>query len=115
GGVAVQGGALQKTGRPGPPSRFRCRECGGALGQIDDDPNRRFRCHVGHGFTADGLMTMQDERVEAALWTAVRELEERTELRRQMAERARRGGLDALARAYATQAEASNRPPDGSR
>src|SRR5262249_31464930 len=75
--VAPRGTDLQKNPPPGPPTPFRCPECGGALWETDQDPNRRFRCHVGHGYTAEGLMAKQDEQVEAALWTAVRELEER--------------------------------------
>jgi hypothetical protein len=65
----------------------------------------RYRCHVGHGFTAESLMAAQGQRLEDALWTALRALEETAEMRRRMAERARKGGWEIMARNYADQAD----------
>ncbi len=52
----------------------------------------RFRCSVGHGFTAASLLESQEEAVEKALWIALRTLEERSRMLRQMDEEARRRG-----------------------
>jgi two-component system chemotaxis response regulator CheB len=74
-------------GLKAPPSAFTCPECGGALWEMRDNKLVRYQCHVGHRYTADGLVAAQTERVEAAMWTALRSLEESAELRRRMAER----------------------------
>ena len=76
---------LRSVTRPG----FTCPECHGALWEIDDGALPRFRCRVGHGFSADSLLVNQRGDVEAALWMAYRALEERAALCRGLAERAR--------------------------
>jgi two-component system chemotaxis response regulator CheB len=72
----------------GAPSGFTCPECHGGLWEIDDGQLPRYRCRVGHGFSADALLVNQHTDVEAALWTAFRALEERAALCRGLAERA---------------------------
>ena len=47
-----------------------------------------FRCRVGHGFTEETLLAIQAEQLEAALWTALRALEEHSALSRRLAHRA---------------------------
>ena len=59
---------------------------GGAT--FDDAGLPRYRCRVGHGFSADSLIATQRDDVEAALRTAYRALEERAALFRRLAERA---------------------------
>jgi two-component system chemotaxis response regulator CheB len=90
--VAEQGDwALQTHKFAGAPSSLTCPDCGGTLWQVDEENLIRFRCHLGHAFTAEGLLAQQDERVETSLWTALRDLEEAAEFRRCMALRARQG------------------------
>ena len=78
---------------PIPPTNDRAEhEEGGVL---------RFKCHVGHAFTRESLDTAQGQSVEAALWSALRSLEERAELLKRLARRsqaAKRGGWEALER-----------------
>jgi two-component system chemotaxis response regulator CheB len=69
------------------PSHYTCPDCHGTLWQIDDQDVLRFRCRVGHGFTGESLMAVQNEDLEGVLWTALRALEEKASLLRQMAER----------------------------
>jgi two-component system chemotaxis response regulator CheB len=85
---------------PERPTAITCPECGGALREDRNGDVERFRCHVGHGFTADSLGAEHTKRVEAALWTALRTLEESVELRRRLADSARNRRLDAIARGY---------------
>ena len=90
-----------------PPSPFTCPACGGAMWEDDEGGLLRYRCHVGHGFTAESLLIQQTDRVEDALWVALRVLEDQSQLRRNMAARSRAGGLDGLANAYEQQARAA--------
>jgi two-component system chemotaxis response regulator CheB len=67
------------------PSPFSCPACHGVLWHVDDPDLLRFRCRVGHGYSVENLLADQDESAEAALWAAVRSLEELARLTRQMA------------------------------
>lgn len=75
--------------RLGKISRLTCPDCNGALWEISDEDILRFRCHVGHAFSADSLSNGQGEMLEAALWSAVRALEEQMMLAKRILERAR--------------------------
>jgi two-component system chemotaxis response regulator CheB len=97
--------ALASGELPYPPSPFTCPECGGALWELKDGKLMRFRCHNGHGYTAESLGAEQANGLEAALWTALRALEENAALRRRMARRASSGKFKRIADAYAKQAE----------
>jgi two-component system, chemotaxis family, protein-glutamate methylesterase/glutaminase len=95
--------ALGSESHPGTPSTFGCPECGGTLWELSESDLLRFRCRVGHAFTADALMVEQSEALEAALWSALRALEERKSLARRMTERARHRGQARLAERFAEQ------------
>lgn len=69
---------------------YTCPECGGSLWQVDEHAPVRFRCHVGHLYQAEVLLHEQGDKLEAALWTAVRMFRERSVLSRQLAARERR-------------------------
>jgi len=60
----------------------------------------RFRCQVGHAYTADALAKEQEGRVDEALRVALRIIEERAELVQRMAEHGRHRGRIAVARMY---------------
>jgi two-component system, chemotaxis family, protein-glutamate methylesterase/glutaminase len=85
---------------PGHPSGFGCPDCGGALWQIHDGDLVRFRCRVGHAWTSDGLIDRQDAALEAALWSALRALEESVALSDQMSQRFDKRGQPSLASRY---------------
>jgi two-component system chemotaxis response regulator CheB len=59
-----------------------------------------FRCHVGHAFLPRSLLALHADGVERATWTAARSLEDRAELLRRLAERARRADNDMSARQF---------------
>jgi len=66
-------------------SPFTCPECRGALWTIDDGSMLRFRCHVGHAFTADAVLLGQGEEIERLLGSLQRGHQERAALARRMA------------------------------
>ncbi|XXX71725.1 chemotaxis protein CheB [Sorangium sp. So ce134] len=69
-------------------SEFTCPECGGNLIRSGDGAMLSFRCKVGHRYSPDGLEDEQTEALEAALWVALRTIEDTVALARRMAERA---------------------------
>jgi two-component system, chemotaxis family, protein-glutamate methylesterase/glutaminase len=81
----------------GKPSRFTCPECHGALWEIKDGTMLRYRCHVGHAFTADTVLSAQAAEAEKLLEMLQRSHQERAALARRMAERERREKRDGLA------------------
>jgi two-component system chemotaxis response regulator CheB len=79
--------ALERDGPPGQPSVYSCPDCGGVLWELEDPELLRFRCRVGHAYTAEGAVEAQGESVETALWTALRALQERSQLTDRLAAR----------------------------
>lgn len=74
----------------GTPSHYACPECHGTLQEIKEGALVRYRCHVGHGYSIDTLMSELTLKVSEALWNAVRAIEETAKLLRQEAEHARK-------------------------
>jgi two-component system chemotaxis response regulator CheB len=93
----------------GPPTGLTCPDCGGALWELKKDSIVRYRCHVGHQYSSEGLDAEQHETVEGALWSAVRVLEEHAELRRRMAARSAKAGLADVSRGFDASARDSQR------
>src|SRR5262249_20368760 len=67
-----------------------------------------FRCHVGHVFTLDGMLSMQAQELETALWAAVRSLQESETL----AHRASRRGDPQMSARFLEKAESMKRHAD---
>jgi two-component system chemotaxis response regulator CheB len=67
----------------GAPSGFSCPDCSGSLADLGED---RFRCRVGHAWTSEALLDAHGAELERALWTALRTLDERTNLATKMAD-----------------------------
>ena len=83
-----------------PPSPFTCPSCGGSLWKVESGKLLRFYCHLGHKFTQHSLRAEKLDRLEAALWAAVRSLEEGEALCRHMAQRSRNSKLAGLAEGF---------------
>jgi two-component system, chemotaxis family, protein-glutamate methylesterase/glutaminase len=58
------------------PTVFTCPECHGALLQLKRGGILRFRCHTGHAFSVQTLLTQLTTDIENNLWTAIRSMEE---------------------------------------
>lgn len=88
----------------GPPSGLTCPECGGALFDKREEAMIGFRCRVGHAYSPESLAAAQSEEIDAALWAAVRALEEHAALARRLEERMGGAGRVAIEERYARRA-----------
>lgn len=92
--------AMSRPDRPGQPSGFSCPDCNGVLFEIRDGELVRYRCRVGHAWSAESLLGEQAGQLEGALWMALRGLEEKAALSRTMSARARGRGNETTAQRY---------------
>jgi two-component system chemotaxis response regulator CheB len=74
------------------PVALTCPECGGALRDVEGTTVKQYRCHLGHAFGAEEVAAGQAEKVENAIGVAIRVLNERVELCRQMGKNASDAG-----------------------
>jgi two-component system, chemotaxis family, protein-glutamate methylesterase/glutaminase len=75
--------------RLGQISEFTCPDCHGSLIEINNDKLKRFRCHTGHSFSNGSLLAELTDSVEQSLWTAIRAVEERIRLLKDLAQHPR--------------------------
>jgi two-component system chemotaxis response regulator CheB len=101
----LDGDTWRAEEHPGQPVPLTCPDCHGPLFAISDGPLHRFRCLVGHGWSAEALAAQHTSAVEGALWMALRTLEEKAELARAMAARATAAGHDLSAGGFLERAE----------
>jgi len=87
------------------PAALTCPSCGGVLSALKAEQPLRFRCQVGHAFTADVLAKEQESRIDEAMRIALRIIDERAQLVRRMAADARANGRSAVAEMYEGRAE----------
>lgn len=64
-----------------------CPECGGVLVAGQQAGVEQWRCQVGHRYSRESLADAQAASVEAALWSAIRALHERSDLLERLAHR----------------------------
>jgi Chemotaxis response regulator containing a CheY-like receiver domain and a methylesterase domain len=108
----MDGVAMSIDERPGRPSGFSCPDCNGVLWEIQDGADGdliRFRCRVGHAWSAESLFGEQAQQLEGALWMALRGLEEKAALAREMGVRARDRNSPFTAQRFTEQAEDASR------
>jgi two-component system chemotaxis response regulator CheB len=84
---------------------FTCPACNGTLWEIAKDAPLRYRCHIGHAFTANSLLLEQTHALENALWSAIRLMEEKVSFARRLAQRQREGNMPESAESYEKYAE----------
>jgi two-component system, chemotaxis family, protein-glutamate methylesterase/glutaminase len=78
-------------------SNYTCPECHGVLLQLKEGGILRFRCHTGHAYSSGTLLEESQKMAEDTLRGAIRSLEERILLLRQLAEhlKSNNHGVDA--------------------
>jgi len=86
------------------PVALSCPHCGGVLSEVRDARPLRFRCQVGHAYTAEAAAKAQEGAVDEAMRVALRIVGERAELVARMAAEARGTGRPAVAEMYAARA-----------
>lgn len=85
--AAFDAEAFQQDERPGIPSPFSCPDCGGVLWEIPEGERLvRYRCRVGHALSPETMLVAQGDKLEEALWTALKTLEESARLARRLAQ-----------------------------
>jgi two-component system chemotaxis response regulator CheB len=82
---------MDEMDRIGRRSVLACPDCHGVMWEIDEGELIRYRCHVGHTYTAELMSVALDDNLRRALGIALRALEERlalaTKLQRQAEQR----------------------------
>lgn len=73
---------MQKLGTP---STFACPMCHGPLWELADGDMLRFRCHVGHAYSSQSLLSAELQDIETALYCALRAVEENAAAARRVA------------------------------
>jgi two-component system chemotaxis response regulator CheB len=68
---------MSEMDRIGRRSVLACPDCHGVMWEIDEDDLVRYRCHVGHAYTAESMRYAIDENLVRALASALRALDER--------------------------------------
>jgi two-component system chemotaxis response regulator CheB len=96
-GERVNGEVLRRFADP---TALTCPGCGGVLSSVRDAKPLRFRCQVGHSYTADVLTKEKENAIDEALRVALRIIEERAELVSRMAQDGRNTGRPAVASMY---------------
>lgn len=81
------------------PSPLSCPDCHGVLSEVRGGVPLRYRCQIGHAYTAETLVAHGDA-VDEAIRVAMRMMEERVTLVERMAQDARESGRIAVAELY---------------
>ena len=100
-GLATRGnGSMSQMDRIGERSLLACPDCHGVMWEIKEGGLIRYRCHVGHAYTAELMSLALDETLRRALGSGLRALDERIALTRKLYEQAKDAGRSHLAESW---------------
>jgi two-component system chemotaxis response regulator CheB len=100
--IARNGRSTMSTlDRLGHRSVLTCPDCHGVMWEISEGDVTRYRCHVGHAYTADLMSLSLDESLRRALASAARALDERIALARKLHQESHESGHKLLAASWA--------------
>jgi two-component system chemotaxis response regulator CheB len=95
---------MKHMDRIGRRSVLACPDCHGIMWEIDEGGLARYRCHVGHAYTAELMSLALEEDLTRALASALRGLEERIAVAQKLHQQASAGGRIQLAESWARKA-----------
>jgi two-component system chemotaxis response regulator CheB len=90
--------------RLGDRSVFTCPDCGGVMWELQDGDALRYRCHIGHAYSAASFGSALSGEVVRAMETALRTLEERGRMLRRLGAQSLRQGQSKAARLWSERA-----------
>jgi two-component system, chemotaxis family, protein-glutamate methylesterase/glutaminase len=93
-------------------SALACPDCGGVMWEIDEEGLLRYRCHVGHTYTAEVMSLALDENLRRALASGLRALEERVALAGKLHNQAVDAGHRLIAETWAAKTRECEREMD---
>jgi len=93
-------------------SVLTCPDCHGTMWEIDEGDLVRYRCHVGHAYSAEVMNLAIDESLRRALASSLRALEERVALTRNLQHQAEHRQHRLVAANWAQRAEEAQRELD---
>jgi two-component system chemotaxis response regulator CheB len=92
----------------GPLTQFTCPECKGSLVRITEGGLLRFRCHTGHGFSADALLDGLSETISNLIWQTTRGFQEASMLLEHVGRHMQENGGSTQAEAFLAKARELN-------
>lgn len=105
-GIAAEASAFERgIMNLGDLTPFTCPDCHGVLLELKDGKLSRFRCHTGHAFSADSLLTSVTESVEESMWSAMRAVEERVMLLKHIGRHLAENDRQEISELYFTKAD----------
>lgn len=97
-------GTMSEMDRIGQRSVLTCPDCHGIMWEINEGELTRYRCHVGHAYSAELMSVALDENFRRAFGSALRALDERLALVRNLERQASSSGRAQLAKIWAGKA-----------
>jgi two-component system chemotaxis response regulator CheB len=104
--------SFEAGGKGESPTILTCPECGGTIWELEQGNLVRYQCHTGHSYSEESFFAEQTSELEAALWTAIRALEEQASFARRLATRARASNLELIAKRYEVRADEAENAAD---
>ncbi|KRR10649.1 protein-glutamate methylesterase [Bradyrhizobium jicamae] len=93
-------GSMSQMDRIGERSLLACPDCHGVMWEIKEGNLLRYRCHVGHAYTAELMSLALDENLRRALDSGLRALDERIALAQKLYKQAEHAGRTHLAESW---------------